>query len=120
LLKYVIINFLFLVNKNTFGKILNDRYKILEMINNYFVRCDDYAMKGTISYLLCYVAQNKELKPYIENLGWEFFFNSDICVPKDMKLLYLNSGEKYENKKYFDHLDKVNKYILLYDVQYII
>jgi hypothetical protein len=73
-------------------------------------------MKGTISYIFCYIAQNRELRSSIECLGWEFFFNSDICLPKDMKNLYLIKGEKFENKKYFDTLDKINKYILLSDV----
>ncbi len=33
-----------------------------------------------------------------------------------MKNLQLDSGAKYENKKYFDAMDKINKYIPLNDV----
>jgi len=73
-------------------------------------------MKGTITYVFCYISQNRELRNYIQGLGWEFFFNSDICFPKEMKNLHLDSGAKYENKKYFDAMDKINKYILLNDV----
>jgi hypothetical protein len=104
-------------SKNVYGKILNDQYKILENINSFFVNCEDFAMKGTITYVICYISQNRNLRENIENLGWEFFFNSDICFPKEMKNLYLDSGVKYENKKYFDAMDKINKYILLKDVK---
>ncbi len=74
-------------------------------------------MKGTITYVFCYISQNRELRSSIQSLDWEFFFNSDICFPKEMKNLYLDSGVKYENKKYFDAMDKINKYILLNDVR---
>jgi hypothetical protein len=73
-------------------------------------------MKGTICYIFSYMASNIELKPYIEELGWEFSFNSDICFPKDMSELFLNIEETYENKKVETDLDKVNKYISLSDV----
>jgi hypothetical protein len=73
-------------------------------------------MKGTITYVFCYISQNRELRSCIQELGWEFFFNSDICFPKEMKNLQLDSGAKYENKKYFDAMDKINKYIPLNDV----
>ena len=75
-------------------------------------------MKGTITYVFCYISQNRELRNDIEILGWEFFFNSDICFPKNMKNLYLDSDAKFDNKKYFDAIDKINKYILLGDVRY--
>ena len=40
--------------------------------------CDDYAMKGTIIYILCYISQNKNLKNIIESYNYTYFFNSDI------------------------------------------
>lgn len=101
------------MSKEYYGKQLNDRYLVLFKIVEYFTKCEDYAMKGTISYILCFVAQNKELKLAIENLGWQFFFNTDICLPKNLDHLYLHTTEKFENKKVFDDLDKVNKYIIL-------
>jgi hypothetical protein len=73
-------------------------------------------MKGTISYVLCYIAQNKELRYNIEILNWQFFFNSDICFPKNMDYLYLNISDKNENRKFFDDLDKINKYVTLNEV----
>lgn len=106
-------------SKNIHGKILNDQYKILDCIQTFFINCDDFAMKGTITYVFCYISQNRELRNVIENLGWEFFFNSDICLPKDMRNLYLDSGPKFESEKYFNAMDKINKYILLSDVRNI-
>ena len=100
-------------SKPIYGKFLNDRYKILDKMLFFFSNCQDFAMKGTISYCICYIAQNKELRHSIEALGWQFFFNSDICFPSNMESLYLNVGERYENKKFFDDLDKINKYIQL-------
>ena len=55
-------------------------------------------MKGTICYVMCYIAQNKNLKTNIEE-SYDFFFNTDICFPKNMKELYMNSKTTYENKK---------------------
>ena len=97
------------------GTLLNDKYKILDEIIFFFSTCEDFAMKGTICYVLCYIAQNKDLRQAIETLGWQFFFNSDICFPTNMESLYLNVGERYENKKFFEDLDKINKYIFLND-----
>lgn len=102
----------------SFGKNINDKYNILDKIIFFFTRCEDFAMKGTISYVLCYIAQNKEMRLPIENLGWQFFFDSDICFPSKMESLYLNTEERYENKKFFDDTDKINKYISLNDVNF--
>lgn len=104
-------------NKPIYGKYLNEKYNILDKVVFYFSTCEDYAMKGTISYILCYIAQNKELRQSIEQLNWQFFFNSDICFPKKMESLHFNFSEKFEDKKIFDNLDKINKYILLNDVR---
>jgi hypothetical protein len=96
---------------------LNQKYEILKKIQNYFKFCKDYAMKGTICYILSFIASNSEMKPNIEELGWEFTFNSDICFPKDMTELYLETVESYENKKIETDLDKVSKYVILQDVR---
>ncbi len=98
------------------GVILNEQYKILDSINYYFCTCEDFAMKGTISYIINYAAQNEELKPAIGRIGWLFFYNSNICFPSNMASLYLNGGEIFENKKFFEDCDKINKYIILNEV----
>jgi hypothetical protein len=98
------------------GANLNEQYKVLDSINYYFCTCEDYAMKGTISYIINYAAQNDELRPAIGRIGWLFFYNSNICFPSNMNSLYLNGGEIYENKKFFEDCDKINKYITLNEV----
>jgi hypothetical protein len=73
-------------------------------------------MKGTICYILSYIASNSEIKADIESLGWEFTFNSDICFPKNMNELFLDINSSYEDKKIESDLDRVNKFVTLQDV----
>lgn len=73
-------------------------------------------MKGTICYVLCYISSNKELKAEIESLGWNYFFNTSICYPKNMKEIYFEQSEKYEFKKFYDDFNKVNRHISLNEV----
>lgn len=96
---------------------LSDQYQILEKIYYYFVNCGDYAMKGTICYVFSFISSNSCLKGNIEQLGWQYFFNSDICFPKDMSHLYLKITDKVENKKVFEDLDKINKQVSLNSVR---
>ena len=101
--------------KPIFGLLLQERYNIIEKILDYFKKCEDYAMKGTISYILCYISQNKTLKTIIENNNYNYFFNTEICYPKDMKELYMDNSTSYENKKLKEECQKINKYIILND-----
>ncbi len=103
-------------SKEKFGKFLNSLFSIMNKINEYFHKCRDYAMKGTICYLFCYISSNSEMKEYIKELGWEYFYNGDICFPTNMNDLYLSSQGAYENNKIFDDLAKVNKYVTLNEV----
>ncbi len=101
--------------KQTYGFLLQERYNIIEKIIEYFKKCEDYAMKGTISYVLCYISQNKSLKLFLENNHYNYFFNTDICYPEDMNELYMNNSTSYENKKLKEDGEKINKYIILND-----
>jgi hypothetical protein len=103
-------------SKEIYGKLLNSTFSILKKINEYFHRCQDYAMKGTICYLFCYISSNSDMKESIKELGWEYFYNGDICFPVNMNDLYLSTHEAYENKKVFEDLSKVNKYVSLNEV----
>ncbi len=105
-------------SKENYGKVLNAEFSILNKINDYFHKCQDYAMKGTICYLFCYMSYNSEMKEFIKELGWEYFYNGDICFPIDMNDLYLSNHEAYENKKVFDDLAKINKYVSLNEVYF--
>lgn len=100
--------------KEIYGGLLQDKYQIIKKISEYNSKCEDYAMKGTICYVMCYIAQNKNLKTNIEE-SYDFFFNTDICFPKNMKELYMNSKTTYENKKLKEDGEKLNKYIVLND-----
>jgi hypothetical protein len=106
-------------SKENYGNILNSMFNILNKINEYFHKCQDFAMKGTICYIFCYISSNSDMKDYIKELGWEYFYNGDICFPRNMNDLYLSNHEPYENKKIFEDLNKVSKYVTLNEVDLI-
>jgi len=76
-------------------------------------------MKGTICYVLCYISTNKILKQTLDSLGWNYFFNTDICYPKNMKELYFDQTEKVEYKKNYDDFNKINRLITLNEVIFV-
>jgi hypothetical protein len=93
-------------------------YSILKIIFDFFKNYGDYAMRGTICYVFAFISTNSELKQDIENLNWQFFFNSDICFPKaDYSYLFLDINEKFENTKIYENLNKLNKVLILSDVK---
>lgn len=97
---------------------MNDKYLILKTIYDYFKNYGDYAMRGTICYVFAFISSNSELKQDIENLNWQFFFNSDICFPKeDYSYLFLDISEKFESKRLFENLNKLNKVLNLNEVK---
>ncbi len=102
--------------KDDQGVHLNELYGILKIINEFYLNCGDYAMKGTICYVLCYISTNRSLKKEIESLGWNYFFNTNICYPKNMKELYFEQTEKIEYKKNYDDFNKINRLIILSEV----
>ena len=78
---------------------LETNYQIVEKIIDFSKRCNDFAMKGTISYILSYISQNKIIKNILETNDYSYFFNTDICYPNDMKKLYIDNTTSYENNK---------------------
>ena len=99
--------------KEKYGDLIEEKYKIIEKIISYQKSCDDYAMKGTICYILCYISQNKNLKNIIENNNYIYYFNTEICYPKNINELYIDNTFIYENKKIKENYDKINKFINL-------
>jgi hypothetical protein len=73
--------------KEKYGDLIEEKYKIIEKIISYQKSCDDYAMKGTICYILCYT--------------------------KNINELYIDNTFIYENKKIKENYDKINKFINL-------
>jgi hypothetical protein len=92
---------------------LETNYKIVKKIIDFNQQCNDYAMKGTISYILCYISQNKIIKNILETYDYSYFFNTDICYPNDIREIYLDNKSNYINRKLNEEVDKINKLITL-------
>ena len=102
-----------LLIKDYQGELIEGNYKIINKIMELNKQCDDYAMKGTILYILCYISQNKNLKYIIDSYNYSYFPNTDICYPNDMKDIYMEKKEYYINRKLNDEISKINKFITL-------
>ena len=92
---------------------LENNYKIVKKIIDFNQQCNDYAMKGTISYILSYISQNKIIKNILETYDYSYFFNTDICYPNDIREIYLDNKPNYINRKLNEEVDKINKLITL-------
>ena len=92
---------------------LDKNYKIVKKIIDFNKQCDDFAMKGTISYILSYISQNKIIKNILESYDYSYFFNTDICYPNDFREMYLEMKPNYINTKLNEEVDKINKLIKL-------
>lgn len=73
-------------------------------------------MRGTICYIMSYIATNRELREEITELDWEFFFNTNIVHPTNKNLLHLNLSQGQVEEQVFNDLEKINKYIILSQV----
>ena len=102
-----------LLVKNNQGESIESNYKIIKKIIDFNQECNDFAMKGTISYILSYISQNKSLKNILETYDYSYFFNTDICYPNDIREIYLDSRPNYINRKLNEEVDKINKLITL-------
>ena len=92
---------------------LEKTYNIVKKIIDFNRQCNDYAMKGTISYILSYISQNKNIKSILESNDYSYFFNTDICYPNDIREIYLDNKQNYINRKLNEEVDKINKLITL-------
>ena len=101
-----------LLVKDTQGE-LETNYQIVKKIIDFNKNCNDYAMKGTISYILSYISQNQNIKNILETYDYSYFFNTDICYPNDFREMYLDMKPSYINTKLNDEVDKINKLIKL-------
>ena len=102
-----------LLIKENYGEILDNNYQIIKKIIEFSRECDDYAMKGTIVYILCYISQNKNLKNIIESYNYTYFFNTDICYPNNSREIYIDNRPNYINRKINDEVDKITQLIKL-------
>ena len=100
-----------LIIKETQGEILENKYQIIKRIIEFNQDCEDYAMKGTIIYILCYISQNKNIKNIIESYNYTFFFNTDICYPNNNREIYIDNKPNYLNNKINEEVEKISKLI---------
>ena len=102
-----------LLIKDIYGEMLENNYQIIKKIISFSQECDDYAMKGTILYILCFISQNQNLKEIIESYNYTYFFNTDICYQSNNREIYLDNKTNYLNKKINEEVEKINKLIKL-------
>ena len=102
-----------LIIKENQGEMLENKYQIIKKIIEFNQECDDYAMKGTIIYILCYISQNKNIKNIIESYNYTFFFNTDICYPNNNREIYIDNRANYINNKMNEEVEKISKIIKL-------
>ena len=92
---------------------LDNNYKIVKKIVDFNRQCNDYAMKGTISYILSYISQNKNIKNTLETYDYSYFFNTDICYPNNIREIYLDIKPNFINRRLNEEVDKINKLVTL-------
>ena len=102
-----------LLIKEKYGEQLQNQYKIIEKIIEFNHECKDYAMKGSIIYVLSYISQNKNYKNILESLNYNYFFSTDICCPNDLSEMYMENNTTFINKILNEENDKINRLIVL-------
>ena len=102
-----------LLIKENQGELIENKYQIIKNIIEFNKICNDYAMKGTIIYILCYISQNKNIKNIIESYNYKYFFNTDICYQLNDRNIYIDNKSNYINKKINEEIDKILKLIKL-------
>jgi hypothetical protein len=102
-----------LLIKENQGELIENKYQIIKNIIEFNKICNDYAMKGTIIYILCYISQNKNIKDIIESYNYKYFFNTDICYQLNDRNIYIDNKSNYINKKINEEIDKILKLIKL-------
>ena len=103
-----------LIIKDIHGKIIQDKYNIIQRISNFYKSCNDYSMKGTIIYLTCYSVQNKELKPMVNTYHTSYFYNTNICYPSEKEILNMDKTfTYYENEKLYKDMNIIQYKIIL-------
>ena len=94
-----------LILKNEFGEKLESKYNIIEKITNYFFTYNDYSLKGSILYLISFIAQNKKLKEKLRKYNFEFFYDTSIGYPTLKNSLSIDKSIQYENQKLEDDVN---------------
>ena len=102
-----------LVLNNDFGEKMQNKYKILEKIANFYFSHEDCSMRGTILYLCTFATQNIKLRPIIKNNYVEYFFNTNIGYSTVKNSLFIDKSLIYENNKLDNDIDLIEYRIKL-------
>ena len=97
-----------LLLKKSYGKLLQEKYKIIDKISTCFYNLKDYSMKGTIIYLTSFSVQNKEIKPIADTFHLSYFFNTLIAYPNKKYILNNDNQVYYENEKLEEDIRIIN------------
>ena len=92
---------------------IEKKYEVVKKILKFNDECTDYGMKGTIIYVLCFISQKPSIKEILKENGYNYFFNTDICYPNDLKSIYIDNTSSYENNKLKKDADIINKKVIL-------
>ena len=101
-----------LILKKDFGEQIEDKYKILQRITNFFYTYNDCSLKGTIIYLITLAAQNEKLRNKLKNYKFDFFFNTNIPYPTVKNALFIDKSI-YENQNLENDISIIEKGIKL-------
>jgi hypothetical protein len=100
-----------LMKKN--AKYFNDKYNIIRKMVKFFNESKDFSMRGTLIYLISFLALNEEIKPEICELKTSYFCNTSICYPIDPKFFDFYDKISYENDKLENDIDIIESEIKL-------
>ena len=92
---------------------MQNKYKILEKIANFYFSHEDCSMRGTILYLCTFATQNIKLRPIIKNNYVEYFFNTNIGYSTVKNSLFIDKSLIYENNKLDNDIDLIEYRIKL-------
>ena len=97
-----------LLLKKYYGKLLQEKYKIIDKISACYYNFKDYSMQGTIIYLTTFSIQNKEIKSIVESFHLSYFFNTSIAYPNKKYVLKNDNQIFYENEKLKEDINIIN------------
>jgi hypothetical protein len=100
-----------LMKKN--AKYFNNKYNIIRKMVKFFNESKDFSMRGTLIYLISFLALNEEIKPEICELKTSYFCNTSICYPIDPKFFDFYDKISYENDKLENDIDIIESEIKL-------